>query len=255
MDSCDLYFSTRFGTTPRLAYRHPIYPLISDIEYTPDSIAEQLLLKSGGSLIALPALIEEYQEAVGMSSVLLAGLDQYQRETASAPSLPSLVRARSALQYKLTSLQPVDMTLAAFDEQVCEICRLTLLLFSNMVFFPLPRVSGVNDRLVASLRYSLATTGVDFLVQHLGLLTWALAIGGIAAFSTEHRSWFVSTFREKLLWHPDDWEEVEEVLAAHLWWDYVCEDPGKMFWKEVHSAHRSSSFSGGGISLPFYGPP
>jgi hypothetical protein len=218
-------------------------------------MAEQLLLRSGRSLITLPALSEEYLEVVGMSCVLLAGLDQYQRETASAPSLPSIVRGRSALQHKLTSLQPIDMALAVFDEQVREICRITLLIFSNMVFFPLPQVSGVNDRLVASLRYSIAITGVEFLVQHLGLLTWSLIIGGIAAFPTEHRSWFVSIFRDKLLWHGDDWEDVEGVVEAHLWWDYVCEDPGKMFWKEVHSVHRSSSFSGEDIILPFYGPP
>lgn len=255
-DSCDLYFATRFGTAPRLTYRHPIYPLIPDIEYVPDTLAEHLLLKSARSLVTLPALAltEEYMETIGMSCVLLAALDQYLRETASAPSLPSLVRARSALQHKLTSLQPVDMLLATFDDQTREICRTTLLIFSNMVFFPLPHVSGVNTRLVASLRLSIAATGDEFLVQHLGLVTWALMIGGIAAFPTENRTWFASTFRNNLLWHTDDWNEVEAVLEAHLWWSYVCEDAGKMFWKEVHSVNRSSS-SREGFTLSFYTPP
>lgn len=194
-------------------------------------------------------------EVIGMSCVLLAGLDQYLRETASAPSLPSLVRARSVFQHRMTSLQPIDMTCAIFDEQIREICRVTLLIFSNMVFFPLPHVSGVNTRLVASLRYSISITGDEFFLQNLELMTWALMVGGIAAFPTEHRSWFASTFRNNLIWHANDWSEVEGILGAHLWWDYVCEDAGKMFWKEIHSAHRNTSFSGEEVILPFYGPP
>lgn len=220
-------------------------------------MAEHILLNSVRSLVVLPAIAlnEAYMEVIGMSCVLLAGLDQYLRETASAPSLPSLVRARSVFQHRLTSLQPIDMTCAIFDEQIREICRVTLLIFSNMVFFPLPHVSGVNTRLVASLRYSISITGDEFFLQNLELMTWALMVGGIAAFPTEHRSWFASTFRNNLIWHANDWSEVEGILGAHLWWDYVCEDAGKMFWKEIHSAHRNTSFSGEEVILPFYGPP
>jgi len=56
-------------------------------------------LTSVRSLVTLPPLAssEAYIEVIGMSNVLLAGLDHYLRETAAAPGLPSLVRARSVL--------------------------------------------------------------------------------------------------------------------------------------------------------------
>lgn len=205
--------------------------------------------------MTLTAWNEEYIELIGMMCVLLTGLDQYQRETASAPSLPALVRARTAVQHRLTSIRPVDMLQATPDQRIFEICRITLLIFSNMVFFPLPQTTGVNVRLVTNLRFAINTTIAQPWIHQTDLVTWALMIGGIAAETTKHRRWFVLTFQDKLVWHVEDWDEVQMVLEGYLWWDYTCAHPGRIYWNEVFPQFNEPSLFSGGVTLPHHGLP
>jgi len=45
--SFDLFVASRFDTAPRLLWRHPVQPLISDVDYVPDITATTIVIESG----------------------------------------------------------------------------------------------------------------------------------------------------------------------------------------------------------------
>lgn len=206
-----------------------------------------MLSRLGTSLLTLRALDCQLIDAVETCCILVVGLDQYQRRASSAPSLPSLIAARTVTQHKLTTLTPISdsvtsaSTTTAITHQISEICRLVLLLFSDMIIFPVPRVSGVKARLVSTLRKRLEMFPLGLWIRHRELMSWILMIGGVAACSTVHRDWFVSIFHARLRWYVDEWKHVKDILETYLWWDHVCFDVGLDFWRQVHERHDSQA--------------
>ncbi|RVX69994.1 hypothetical protein B0A52_06165 [Exophiala mesophila] len=246
----DLLFATRFGVPPKLPCNRPMAPLIPDIQCIPDDVAQRMLSRLGKSLFSLQELDCESIQAVEDCCILVVGLDQYQRRTPWAPSLPSLIAARTVAQHQLATLPPISDFLAsaetptAITHQIREICRIALLMFSDMTIFPVPRVSRVKARLVSTLRKRLEIISPDLWSLHRELMSWILMIGGVAARATTHRDWFVSIFHARLWWYLNEWKDVKDILETYLWWDYVYFDVGLDFWMQVHKRHDSIASSG-----------
>jgi hypothetical protein len=246
--SFDLFVASRFDTAPRLLWRHPVQPLISDVDYVPDIMAKKLSLKVGSSFDDYPELDTRCREAIRLGCVLLIGIDQYQRRAAASPSLSALVRARNAEQHKILSLPPPDVSVGFMDYQTLELCRISLLLFSCMVFFPLPPPTGVSFRIVTQLRHAIDGASAVMWNSRRNLLAWTLVLGGIGAFATVHRNWYVSTFERKALRHFDRWDDLKRVLETHLWWDSMFDKASERFWVEAQLEAETSLRSD--ISIP-----
>jgi len=65
------------------------------------------------------------------------------------------------------------------DYQTLELCRISLLLFSCMVFFPLPLPTGVPFRIVTQLRNAIDGASAVMWNSRRNLLAWTLVLGGI----------------------------------------------------------------------------
>jgi len=115
-----------------------------------------------------------------------------------------------------------------------------MLVFSDMVLFPMSPATGVNARLVTSLRDALHFSQGEVWDACPTLLIWAAMLGGIASSSTPHRSWYVNFLQEQSLLLSVSWEILEDVMSTYLWWDYVCSGPGEKLWREACSCAGQS---------------
>jgi hypothetical protein len=133
-----------------------------------------------------------------------------------------------------------------------EICRLGLLIFSNMVLFPLPAESGVAKRLVGLLRECLLNAVIlggdrDSWGPHSGLLIWVSLLGGMSSTSASERGWYVSCLAHVMAAGttsavPEDWHVLEEqTLLRYVWWKYMCSLSGQTVWVEACSKLRARS--------------
>ena len=238
--SFDLFVATRFNTAPRLLWGHSIQPLISDIDFILDETAKQLLLKVGSSFDDYLELDTPCREAIKLCCELLVGLDQFQRRSATSPSLSALVKARNAVQHEVLCLQSFNLSIQSTDDRTSDLCRISLLLFSCMVFFPIPQPTGVHLRLVTQLRHAIDGAGAAVWNSRRNLLAWIQVLGGIGASATAHRSWYVNTFAENALRHFDSWDDLKRILETHLWWDYMFDEASERFWHEAQHAAGSS---------------
>ena len=66
------------------------------------------------------------------------------------------------------------------------------------------------------------------------VLLWILVMGGIAAFETGERMWYVQNLGAVAavlgIW---GWEDVAEELGKYLWLESACDGGGRALWAEV----------------------
>lgn len=168
--------------------------------------------------------------------VVVAALDQHVREGKNSASLPELLRARNAVQYHLLCVRAGE-SISDTGQSLFDICRLGLLIFSNMVLFPLPTESGVAEMLVGSLRERLLESQaleshVCMWSQHADFLTWIVVLGSMAATATSHSHWYTQCLADIILGDcPQEWHHLENTtLSRYAWWNYTCSSLGHGIW-------------------------
>lgn len=177
----------------------------------------------------------------------LVMLDQHVRDGESPGCKPELLHSRNTVQHHLLCLPVANLTPTSGQETFrYEVCRLGLLIISNLILFPLPAKSGVAKRLAKQLRDCLimadqAPVGQSAFSRYPDLLIWAVVLGAMSSTSLSDSTWFVD--RLAVISVPlfdQHWQEVEEeILYKYLWWQYVCSRPGQSIWEEgmrLHSA-------------------
>jgi hypothetical protein len=178
-------------------------------------------------------------------------------------TMQSLTHARNAIHHALISL-PAANGLWGVQYALYDVSRISALIYSDLVLFPLPAETGVRGRYAALLRAAM-----DCVTLHAGwreeglLLLWGCVLGGVAAAKVttsvtakddggpadcglrtgiREREWFIRKTRmcaEMLGVGLDKgveegWEEVKtKVCTRYLWWAKVCDPVGKGVWEEV----------------------
>ena len=136
---------------------------------------------------------------------------------------------RNNVQLRLVSLPLAEDLFAPVQEaRFYELCRLTALLYSCGVTFPLPSSRDWDINLVEAIRTTLE--GMESVPEDL--LVWICMLAGItAAPGGAQRAWFI-----KLLTRTGwacTWDEVKVVLNTFLWMNMACDVGGRILWKEV----------------------
>ncbi|KAH8817202.1 hypothetical protein F5884DRAFT_245066 [Xylogone sp. PMI_703] len=135
----------------------------------------------------------------------------------------TLIDHRNTAQHALISLPP---------RTGCAECyRLSALIYSLLVTFPLPYTVAPFRPLVRQLKAALSWwDGND------EMLTWVLVIGGMGAVGLEEREWFVKTFHLLMTkTNIRSWEEVREVVKKGLWYGPTNDADGRDFWYECQN--------------------
>ena len=154
-----------------------------------------------------------------------------------------LIMARNAVQHRLISLQSwehlPERERDAHSRVMYECCRITALLYSNAVLFPIPLNTGWHRRLCQQLRNVMQASLFDSLLhakESRAVLLWSLYIGAMAAFHTPERSFFLDSLRQILAQQSHEytsWQVVESVLLDFLWTDTVCGQGAAVVWHEL----------------------
>jgi len=164
-------------------------------------------------------------------------IDHYLQGKPGGLTLGQIVRTRTGIQKRLLLLPTSDKRnitpLSCPDLYEC--CRLTTMIFSVAVIFPIPHTYNVLQTLVRGLTATLEVTDIEkHSMDYTGLLLWMLVLGGIAALGKPERPWFVSNLAllsvERL---KVDWDGVEDILRTFLWLESACSPGGRQLWDEV----------------------
>jgi hypothetical protein len=93
----------------------------------------------------------------------------------------------------LPSWDDLQASTATLYKAPYEICRLSVNIYANSVLLGL-EPGQWRLRMVSELRQAIEFASLDaWAVDTFPLLAWALIVGGIAAFGTEHRQFFAGT--------------------------------------------------------------
>ncbi|KAL8714541.1 MAG: hypothetical protein Q9220_001489 [cf. Caloplaca sp. 1 TL-2023] len=124
------------------------------------------------------------------------------------------------------------------DEWVAEACRLTGLIYLNVILRNLPPSSAVCTTLASRIKAALSNAHLqDSWGSQASLLLWILTFTGPAFTSTESRRWVVEhliriTSPLKLY----NWAAVKNVLYKFLTIDLERCEPIKSFWSDILSS-------------------
>ena len=172
---------------------------------------------------------------------IIVRLDQYQREGRYPERLQPILRARNAVHHHLLCLPTAD-ALKDVDRAAkftYELCRLGLLIFSNLALFPLPATSGVADRLVKMLSRTISTAleteGGAIWSKYSDMLMWVIMLAGIITnSSTEYECLLNYLSTVAAFTSHVSWEGVEdELLSRSIWWPNMCNRAARTMWDEA----------------------
>ena len=175
----------------------------------------------------------------------VVALDHYCRSGSAAAKLVDLIAARNRVQYLLMSLPSERERKGTLGQEnalipVYELIRISLLIFSNMVLFPLPVTSGVSLRLAQSLKSLLTHQKLVDASHSLWLgqrqaVLWALTLGGISeGLSPEEREWFRDHVALVCQWtHVHSFQSLTDLLLGFTWIERLLNDAAGVLWQEV----------------------
>jgi hypothetical protein len=133
---------------------------------------------------------------------------------------------------------PVTNSLALMES-----IRIAASIYSDMVLFPHPWTLGIKRRLTKRL-YQVWETGelYELCQNHYSydrLFVWLLWFGCFGSFRSPRQDWFEHELCRVLevaygqsLWSMT-FESVKEDLRGFLWWDTVCDKPGRELWARI----------------------
>ena len=175
--------------------------------------------------------------AIGLIKLVTILLDQYCRT--KYPALQRLIPIRNAAQHKLLSLHQYPL------DPITDLCQAALLVYSDMIIFPLPSLTGLRNRLAARLDESLtralsqphlSSSDLNFTsTSLLPLYLWAAAFGAMAA---EQNVRLRAEFCVRVVDLATrlgvlDFKEFKMSLEMFMWWNDVCGPSARSLWVEL----------------------
>lgn len=166
-------------------------------------------------------------------------IDYYLEGKPAGLTLGQIVKARTGVQKHLILLPTAKVLNSNRPElqvpNIYEVCRLTALIFSVGVTFPIPNTYNVLQFLVREIKLEIELMNIEsFDNQMLEVLLWVLVLGGIAALGKPERNWFVLQIA---LVGVDtlklDWDRMIGIMESFLWLDSPCFSGGRQLWEEV----------------------
>lgn len=158
-----------------------------------------------------------------------------------------LLSARCCVQHQLLSFESFLSNDDPRERYLTETCRLSTLVFSEMVTWPFPEAQRIKPMLARKLKDVLQNLVIDpFGLAQRRLLVWTTTLGSIASMFTEYHDWFVGQmYKHLLVVRIHTWDALESLCSSFLWWGPVCEPPGRVVWKEVQHMPQEPTLSPG----------
>ena len=221
-------------------------------KWIPDPTAESLLAELGSALMRKdssstpsPYLDSELLDLLEVAAELTAALDHHRRAENNAPSLEVLINNRDWMVHRSLSLIPYyDLEHAlspssgllreAPRDLLQEIYRQAHLIYMDMVLYPVPPHARIKPRLAHSLMPLLLTLSDETWSSGLrNFLIWTAMMGAIGARYIPDRDLYIELLASKMGSRLKTWEELHDCMQGYLWWEFVCDEPGRRVWDEI----------------------
>lgn len=188
-------------------------------------------------------LAEAFQ-AVRIYLLILEGLREHESQLGFETQSCEIADKRNLLQHSLLSLPCAEQINQPMPEKrsLYEACRISVLIFSIGVVFPIPYEAAPLPRLTELLKIEIRAILSPFCqsLDAQGVLIWILTVGGIVAIGTEERSWFVSRLKDILeSCSVREWAQFKRVLRRMLWLDSACDVAAYKLWDEINTLRLS----------------
>lgn len=250
---CDLIDASRKTERPMLPWQNLLVPLPKlawPVFFADDDSYTSAFLQLPANVMNRHSLTNTIA-AIAHTTILLA---QYHQQRYPATSMGLLVESRNRAQHMTLSLSPAVSNDArctiiqqpagsiqgsmpdTISAHLYETIRLSLLIYNNIVIYPMPPASGVGIRLMDSLQRNLSSLfdiGSSIKLQHPSLLLWSLMLGGISGHE-KSRIWYQEHFNEILQSQTQyrKWLRLEDLFSSFLWSDIVLNEEAIKFWSE-----------------------
>jgi hypothetical protein len=206
---------------------------------------------SGHRIFLVREISEEMHEILTHAAELTETIDHYYGRLCDekAKLEQAISIARLEIQHCLLTFHTSRWETESFaklpaesraSETLTELIRLAALIYSDLVFVPMPWRTGIRQRLSKRIRL-LWEGSSSFLSEYSQrsyseLYVWMLWFAALASFSTENQAWFEQELRSTLeIVYGPDWDcltfgTIKHFLCGFLWWDNVCGVPGAGLW-------------------------
>ncbi|KAH7152580.1 hypothetical protein EDB81DRAFT_686229 [Dactylonectria macrodidyma] len=257
MPLLDMLYHSRMGSVPRFPCYRRLQKILRTTLWQPDERASRLLGILGSpfrpgppdeSLLSVIQLNPNLIEVIAVMAELTVAIDHFCRGGSGAPaSLDVLAnncdwvshRLLSTTTYLMSSNDEINTDQQSSHNTgtvMREVCRLSSLIYLDMVIFPNPQHAQIKSRhsatmlpLICGLHQS--EWNRDGCVAEF--LIWATMLGAIASRFTELHDSYLDLIHAYQVERCSTWDVVELCLRRHLWLDYVCDLPAKTLWSEA----------------------
>jgi len=153
------------------------------------------------------------------------------------PDLVALKSRRDVTHHRLLSLPTGPALSDSLGENAdfYECCRLVAIMYATAVLFPMPRFSGVPQKLVKEIKSCVEK--IDVLILRGGgrhFFIWVLALTGVAAMGLPERPWFEEQLATLLtLESVSRWMELKRIFTSFMWMDTACDEGAMELWDEI----------------------
>ncbi|KAJ0418534.1 hypothetical protein BJY00DRAFT_302748 [Aspergillus carlsbadensis] len=163
---------------------------------------------------------------------------------------------RNLIHYHVLSLPPSSQLNPDQASRVYEACRISALIYSVGVLFPIPAVGSPIQRLAILLQQELA--GKDLLSEYsitendYSLLIWILTMGKFAASNIPaERAWFIQKLTE-VSSHAgiSSWTQFRSLLKSIMWLDCACDRAGEKLWDDLRSTIATTTTTRSNLNPP-----
>jgi hypothetical protein len=186
-------------------------------------------------------LAEVFQAMKAYTSIL----EGYQEGSMAETNMCMISDQRNLVQHHLMSLPSADQLDEDFRQShpVYETCRLSGIIFSAGIIFPLPAQTAPLPNLVICVQAELQESNFKSnwsSPDAVRVLIWVLMLSGIAATNMPERRWFVAALGRVAAYAGlSTWRDLKQVLKLMLWLDSACDSAGQQLWDEVRPLSRS----------------
>ena len=189
-----------------------------------------------------PELVEVFQAMKIYTSMLEAYIDGSLLE----PDLIRFCEQRNLIQHRLMSLPSANKLsgISLQERQIYELCRISGIIYSTGVIFPLPARVNLLPTLSRNLKYNLQACNLDLylsLADLVDFLLWVMVMGGVTAACTREKAWYIKSLKKLApAAELSQWPDAKQSLKLFLWLDNACDKAGQELWSEVEGDRISS---------------
>ncbi|KAJ9661681.1 hypothetical protein H2198_001857 [Neophaeococcomyces mojaviensis] len=234
--------ATKEGIRPQLPFvdSHILTTVVNQVQNNPSAPLSPVSIDVTPSLsegfAELDQVIHDQNlvEALQSAAMITNSVEELCRNSSSANIL-EIVNLRNKTQYLLTNLEPRSLLAdSPVSDCLYEVCRLTTLIFSDMIIFPTPALTGVRQRLALEILIVFNTPTLQASWKlYSDLLNWATMVGAVASMNVpEDKQLFVDIFEKRAV-YPDS-QAFLMALRKFLWSDLLT-DRAQQVWIEARA--------------------